>query len=46
MLFKDIVQPFEFGGLTRLIRSGIINWRPDMFLYNLYEKSINPFTAA
>ncbi len=25
---KSTAQPFKFGGVTRLIRSGIINWRP------------------
>jgi hypothetical protein len=48
--FKGIVQPFEFGGLTRLIRSGIINWRPGKFFFILmlqsHEMSIKPFTAA
>ncbi len=28
---KGIVQPFKFGRVTRPIRSGIINWRPDKF---------------
>jgi hypothetical protein len=28
-IFKGIVRPFEFGGVTiRFIRAGIINWRP------------------
>jgi hypothetical protein len=25
---KGIVQPFELGSETRLIRSAVINWRP------------------
>ncbi len=27
-----IVRPFEFGGVTRLIRCGKINWKPGKFL--------------
>jgi hypothetical protein len=35
---KDIVRPFEFAGMTRLIRSCIINWRPDKFFLNFNYK--------
>ncbi len=46
---KGIVRSFEFGGVTRLIRSGIINWRPGNFLFILmiksHERSIKPFTV-
>ncbi len=48
--FFCIVRPFEFGGLTRLIRSIITNWRPSKFFYILmiqsHERSIKSFTAA
>ncbi len=47
---KGIVLLFEFGGVTRLIRSGIINWRPGKFFSFLmiksHKRNINPFTAA
>jgi hypothetical protein len=36
---KDIVRPFEFGGVTRFIRSGIINWRPGKFFFDLMLQS-------
>jgi hypothetical protein len=45
---KGILQLFELGSETRLIRSAVINWRPRKFL-NLFlmiqshERSINPF---
>ncbi len=41
----------QFGGVTRLIWSGIINWRPGKFYFNFNDtisrlRSINPFSAA
>jgi hypothetical protein len=49
--FKGIVRPFEFRGVTWLIRSGIINLRPGKFIFfflmiKSHERSIEPFTAA
>jgi hypothetical protein len=37
-LLKGIVQIYEFGGVTRLTRSGIVNWRPGkFFIYNFND---------
>ncbi len=33
MSVKGIVWPFEFRGVTRLICSGIINWRPGRLFF-------------
>jgi hypothetical protein len=48
---KGIVQPFELGGETRLIRSAVKYWKASMFLKNFlmipsHERSIIPFSAA
>ncbi len=49
---KSIVWPFEFRGVTWLIRPGIINWRPGRLVFFLilmtqsHERSIKPFTTA
>jgi hypothetical protein len=34
VVFKDIVQPFELGGETRLIRSAVKDWKPGKFKKN------------
>jgi hypothetical protein len=49
LCLKDIVRPFDFGGMTRLIRSGIMNWRPGklyILMIKSHERSIKQITAA
>ncbi len=48
---KGIVQPFELGGETTLIRSAVKYWKAGMFLTIFlmipsHERSIKPFSAA
>jgi hypothetical protein len=48
---KGIVRPFEFGGVTSHIPSGVINWRPYKFFLNFndtvsWREAKIPFTAA
>jgi hypothetical protein len=48
---KDIVQPFELGGKTRLIRSAVKYWKAGKFLKKIlmiqsHERSVQPFSAA
>ncbi len=38
---KGIVQPFTFGGVTRLIQSGIINWRPGKNFFFYFKDTIS-----
>jgi hypothetical protein len=50
-VLKGIVQPFERGGETRLIRSAVKYWKAGKFLKrNLmiqsHERRIKPFSAA
>ncbi len=50
-VLKGIVQPFELGGETRLIRSAVKYWKAGMFLKKIlmipsHERSIKPFSAA
>jgi hypothetical protein len=50
-LLKGIVQPFELGGETTLIRSAVKNWKAGMFVKKFlmipsHERSIKPFSAA
>jgi hypothetical protein len=42
------LKVFEIGGVTRLIRSRIINWKPGnlIFLYNLTRGASNHLHAA
>jgi hypothetical protein len=40
------IKPLEFGGVARLIRSGLINWRPGKFCFQIlmkesYERRVN-----
>jgi hypothetical protein len=37
-MIKGIVWPFKYVGVTRLIRSGITNWRPGRFFKNFNDK--------
>jgi hypothetical protein len=48
---KGIVQPFELGGETRLIRSAVKYWKAGMFVKKFlmipsHERSMKPFSAA
>jgi hypothetical protein len=48
---KGIVQPFELGGETTLIRSTVIYWKAGMFFKKIlmipsHERSIKPFSGA
>jgi hypothetical protein len=50
-VFKGTGQPFELGGVTRLIQSAVKNWRAGKFFKNFlmipsHERSIKPFSAA
>jgi hypothetical protein len=44
------IRVFEFGGVTKFIPSGIINWRPGKLKKKLmiksHERSIKSFTAT
>jgi hypothetical protein len=49
--FKGIVYPFEVGGVTRLIRSAVKNWRSGKFfkkflMIQSHERSLKPFSVA
>jgi hypothetical protein len=50
-LLKGIIQLFELGGETRLIRSAVKYWKPGKFVKNFlmiqsHERSIKPFSEA
>ncbi len=40
-LLKGIVQPFELGGVTMLIRSAVKNWRSGNFLFLFLNDTIS-----
>jgi hypothetical protein len=49
IVFKDIVQPLELGGETRLIRSAAKYWKPGklkkVVMIQSHERSRKPFSA-
>ncbi len=40
-LLKSIVQPFELGGVTMLIRSAVKNWRSGKFFFKFFNDTIS-----
>jgi hypothetical protein len=49
--FKGIFQPFELGGMTRLIRSAVKFWKAGnlkkiFLMIQTYERSLKQISAA
>jgi hypothetical protein len=40
-VFKGIVQPFELGGVTGLIRSAVKYWKPGKFIKEKFNDTIS-----